>query len=91
MKKAPTFARTFSGNPRLTVFSNNRPLSWLEINEVWILAHWPESDDAPREISLKRQAFKTRVDTAEHLSNQGLPPIVSSYDYEILKLQGRVN
>lgn len=75
----------------LTVFSDNRPLSWSEIIEVSILAYWPESPDAPREIAMKRHAFNTRVDTATYLSDQGLPAIVSSYDYEILILQGRVS
>ena len=90
MKKPPTFAGSFSGNQMLTVFSNNRPLTWLEIIEVWFLAHWPESDDAPREVAMKRHAFNARVSAAKYLSDQGLPPIIDSKDYQILKLQGRV-
>ena len=91
MKKVPTSARSFPDNPRLTVFSDNRPLGWSEIIEISILAYWPESPGAPREIGMKRHAFNTRVDAAMYLSDQGLPAIVSSFDYEILKLQGRVD
>ena len=91
MKKPPTFARSFSDIQRLAVFSDKRPLNWSEIIEISILAYLPESPDAPKEIAKKRHAFNTRVDTATYLSDQGLPAIIDSYDYEILKLQGRVD
>jgi len=90
MKKAPTFMRTSSDELSLTVFSNNRILSWHEQHEIFLLVSWPESANEPPEVARKRTAFNSRVDSWAHLNAQGLPASVDSYDYEILKLKGMV-
>ena len=90
MKKAPTFARTFSDTARQTVFSNNRRLSCSELLEIFLLVNWPESANEPLEISRRKSTFNLRVDSWVYLNAQDLPPIVDSYDYEILKLKGMV-
>jgi len=90
MKKAPTFARTFSDTPRLTVFSNNRRLSCTELSEIFLIVNWPESANEPLEMARRRSAFNSRVDSWAHLNAQGFAANVDSYDYEILKLKGMV-
>ena len=90
MKKAPTFARTFSDELRLKVFSNNRILSWHEQNEIFLLVYWPESPNEPVEMARRRSAFNSRVDSWAHLNAQGFAAYLDSYDYEILKLNGMV-
>ena len=49
-----------------------------------------ESPMEPMEIAILRESFNARIAGAMHLVDQKIPAIIDSYDYEILRLQGRV-
>ena len=90
MKQAVQPTNAVNQGKRTYLYSNNRRLSIVELQEVMMLLSPTESSNEPWEISMLRQSFNSRMAGALHLVDQKIPAIIDSYDYEILKHQGRV-
>lgn len=74
----------------LAVFSDNHPLTKSELLDAFMIVSFPESINENHDIAILRRSHEKRLYAVEHLRKLGLPPIISSFDYEILRLQGLV-
>jgi len=72
------------------IYSNQRRLSMHEYQVARFVALIPASDFEPEEIFQARRRFESNHEAATMLARQGIPPILDSQDFAVLRLRGEL-
>ena len=86
--KVPPFGETSEPSTILPFFSDYSPISETEWLLLRLVALTTPRENEPRSITRERARVQVARQTYDHLKEVNLPPIVGSFEFEALKLQG---